>query len=42
MIFQFSLIKSLIHKIKKHKNFYSFAEVFDKISDPYNTTTQKF
>jgi len=24
------------------KKNYSFAEVFDKISDPYNTTTQKF
>ena len=27
MIFQNSLIKLLIHKIKKHKNFYNFLQV---------------
>jgi len=30
MIFQNSLIKSLMHKIKKHKNFYNFLTSTDR------------
>ena len=74
MIFQNSLVKSLIHKIKQHKNFFknnkkntktnskpqnlkknyftyqyffkknfqNFVEIAGKISNPSNTTQQKF
>jgi len=41
MIFQNSLIKSLINKIKKHKNFYNFLTGTDTRNWKYNVKNIK-